>query len=810
MTEERPENWQRLEELFEAAGEYEGDRRDAFLADACAGDSALRREVEALLAAGEQADDVLESSPAVGASWPELLDDAAVNVPERIGQYRIKGVIASGGMGTVYEAEQEHPRRTVALKVMRWSLASPSAQRRFHYESQVLARLRHPGIAQVFEAGTHVDGTHRVPYFAMEYVGGARPITEYADEQDLGPRERLELFARVCDAVDHGHQKGVIHRDLKPGNILVDAGGQPRVIDFGIARSTGSDIAVTTMQTSAGELVGTLQYMSPEQCRADPNDIDTRSDVYALGVVLYELLSGKLPYDLTRVALHEATRVVCDQPPTRLSAVDARLRGDVETIVRKTLAKERDGRYGSAAALADDIRRYLAGEAISAHPPSTIYQLRKFTRRHKALVAGVAAVFAILLAGAIVSTILYSRAETARADEETISRFFLSDVLGQADLRRGQGPDVKLRKVLDEAARRLEGNSELASRPRVKAALHAAVGNAYISHNAYEPKAEKHLRAALEIRRRIFGPDHLQVAESLGDLAVAIWFKPKPTGQSPQSLLRQALAIRRSRLGEKHSQTLMTKVLLADWLCGLGKGEAEQIYREVLKDRREALGPKHKSVANTLNKLGQHLHWQNRLAEAEPLLRKALAMQTELLGADSLPVGETSLALGLLLDEKGESGQAELLLRKSLEIHRAKFNPEHVIIGHVTKHLGELLLKTERFKEAEPLLREALENQIAQRTPHKWYVPIRRLLYGRCLARLGRYEDAERELLKVHELLEAYRARTKDQTYEEVMRSSRRARVIVSHLADLYEALGKPDQAAKWRAKLSPQTRPAN
>jgi len=809
MTEDKPDNWQRLEELFEAAGEYEGDRRDAFLADACAGDSALRREVEALLAAGEQADEVLESSPVGGAGLPELLDDIPANVPEQIGKYRIKGVIASGGMGTVYEAEQEHPHRTVALKVMRWSLASPSVQRRFQYESQVLARLRHPGIAQVFEAGTHADGAHRLPYFAMEYVGGARPITEYADQQALDTRRRLELFAQVCDAVDHGHQKGVIHRDLKPGNILVDADGQPRVIDFGIARSTGSDIAVTTMQTSAGELIGTLQYMSPEQCLADPGDIDTRSDVYSLGVVLYELLCGKLPYDLTNVALHQATQVICDQPPTKLSTVDRGLRGDPETIVRKALAKDRHERYRSAAELAGDIRRYLAGEAITAHPPSAMYQLRKFARRHKALVAGVAMVFVILLASAIVSTVLYSRAESARADEGTISEFFLRDILGQADLRRGQGPDVKLRKVLDEAARRLEKNRELASRPRVKAALHAAVGNAYVSHNAYEPKAEEHVRTALEIRRRIFGPDHPKVAESLHDLAVAIWFKPKPRAQSPRSLLRQALAIRRSHLGENHSQTLMTKTLIADWLCYLGKAEAEQLYREVLKDQQEVLGPRHKGVANTLNKLGQHLHWQNRLAEAEPLLRKALAIRTELLGADSLPVGETSLALGLVLDEKGESGQAELLLKKSLAIHRAKYNPEHVIIGHATRHLGELLLKTERFKEAEPLLRESLENQIAQPIPHKWYMPIRRLLYGRRLTGLGRSEDAERELFKVLKLLETYRLKAKDQTYEEVMRP-RRARIAVGHLADLYEALGKPDQAAKWRAKLSLQTQPAN
>ncbi|MHC4695580.1 MAG: serine/threonine protein kinase, partial [Planctomycetota bacterium] len=223
----------------------------------------------------------------------------AARVPERIGQFHIKNVIASGGMGKVYEAIQEHPRRTVAVKVMKQGIASRSALRRFEFESQLLARLRHPGIAQVFEAGTHDDGTGAVPYFAMEYIPNARSITAFAKDKKLGTRDRLRLFARVCDAVHHGHQKGIIHRDLKPGNILVDSNGDPKIIDFGVARGTDSDMAVTTLQTDVGQLIGTLQYMSPEQCAADPHDIDTRSDVYALGVVLYELLCDRVPYTVT-------------------------------------------------------------------------------------------------------------------------------------------------------------------------------------------------------------------------------------------------------------------------------------------------------------------------------------------------------------------------------------------------------------------------------------------------------------------------------------------------------------------------------
>jgi len=242
--------------------------------------------------------------------------------PERIGGYTIRRVVAHGGMGTVYEALQREPRRVVALKVMKAGIASPEALRRFKYESQVLGRLRHPGIAQVYEAGTHDHGGDELPFFAMEYIPNALTITDYAREKKLGIRQRLDLAAQMCEAVHHGHQKGVIHRDLKPENILVDSQGQVKIIDFGVARTTDADLAVTTLQTDVGQLIGTLSYMSPEQCAADPHDIDTRSDVYALGVVLFELLSGQMPYEFGRRVIHEATRVICDEPPKRLSSIN--------------------------------------------------------------------------------------------------------------------------------------------------------------------------------------------------------------------------------------------------------------------------------------------------------------------------------------------------------------------------------------------------------------------------------------------------------------------------------------------------------
>lgn len=329
------------------------------------------------------------TAPGPGAPLPAaeatVVSATPAGVPERIGRYHIKRAVASGGMGTVYEAIQEQPRRTVALKLMRPGLLAPAARRRFEYEAQILARLRHPAIAQVYEAGTHRFAgpggrEEEVPYFAMEFVPDARTLTEYAAAKKLTIGQRLELFAEVCDAVHHGHQKGIVHRDLKPGNILIDSSGRPKVIDFGVARAVDADLAGTIMQTAAGQIVGTLQYMSPEQVEADPSELDARSDVYSLGVVLYELVTGKVPYDLSATPVSQVPRLIREQPPVRPSGLNPSLRGDPETIILTALRKDRDRRYASAAALGQDIRSLLASSPIAARRDSSLYVLRTRAR----------------------------------------------------------------------------------------------------------------------------------------------------------------------------------------------------------------------------------------------------------------------------------------------------------------------------------------------------------------------------------------------------------------------------------------------
>jgi eukaryotic-like serine/threonine-protein kinase len=406
-------------ELFGEAAQMPAPERDAFLDRECAGDARLRAEVASLLSHLDSAGGFLArglfDGPIVE---PKMLRDASLANGTRVSRYKVDRMLGEGGMGIVYLAQQETPRRDVALKVIRPSAATPAMLRRFVREAEVLGRLQHPGIAQIFEAGTaDVGGGAEQPFLAMELVIG-EPITDYARRAGLGLRERLDLIARLCDAVEHAHQRGMIHRDLKPANILVDGLGQPKILDFGVARAIDAGLPGATMATEVGTLIGTLAYMSPEQVGGDPASVDTRSDVYGLGVILYELVCGRRPLELGESGLFEAARRIRDEEPARPGTLKRELRGDVETIVLKAIAKDRERRYASAGALREDLRRYLAGEPIMARQDSTLYILRKTVRRHRGLVAGIALTLVGLAAFGVYASIQSEKERRARVHAE--------------------------------------------------------------------------------------------------------------------------------------------------------------------------------------------------------------------------------------------------------------------------------------------------------------------------------------------------------------------------------------------------------
>ncbi len=547
----------------------------------------------------------------------------------------------------------------------------------------------------------------------MELVRGRR-LDDYVRLKELGLEDRLTLLAEIADAVQHAHHRGVIHRDLKPANILVTESGGPKVLDFGLARAAQVELQ-STVQTMAGEVVGTMSYMSPEQVVGDMSELDTRSDVYALGVLLYELLSGRLPFDLSRKSLPEAVRIIREEEPARLSSIQRALPADVETIVAKALEKDKLRRYGSAADSAEDIRRFRRNEPIVARRPSASYQVRKFAHRHKGLVGGAVAVLIALLAGVVVSTwqavrasraerVAQARANDAQAEKakaEAVTKF-LTEMLASADPARAQGREVTVHAAVDEAARKIDAGAM--AEPGVEVAVRNAIGTTYEGLGLYEP-AERQLRAALDLQARS-GPNPALLADTNVRLVNVLYKAHKHAEAIP--VAREAVRLRKEALGPRHPDTATSLDDLGALLSVTGDAAAaEPLLREALAIRREVLGPNDPELAVSLNNLGFFLQEKRDLQQAESMFQEALAIDRRRLGNEHPEVATKLVNLSRVLMDQGKPESAEAPAREAVAIRRKVLGNEHPALANALDQLA-ITLDWRNPDEYERHSREAL------------------------------------------------------------------------------------------------------
>ena len=732
-------NIDRARSLFEAALALPEADRHGYLAKQCIDDPELKQLVLRLLS---------QASMATAESPIRSKHSVSLAPGTRVGSYTIISPIGEGGMGVVYRALQLQPEREVALKLIQPGALSERMLRRFELETEVLGRLKHPGIAQIFDAGTQQGPAGAQPFFAMELVDGL-PLNEYIIKKKLDTKGRLDLMAKICDAVEHAHQKGVIHRDLKPANILVSADGQPKILDFGVARATESDLQSVTMQTDIGQLVGTIPYMSPEQVLGDPAQLDTRSDVYGLGVVLYELLSGQLPYQLPEHMIHEAVRVIREVDPTRLSSLNTRLGGDVEIITGKALEKDKDRRYQSASGLASDIRHYLADEPITARAPSRSYQIRKFARRNRTLVGGLATTMLVLVLGVVAttyqwrSTLIAQQAERQQklAAEASVN-FLLNDMLGSIDPAvSGDGASVPVHQVIENASSQLQ--TRFGSLPNIELRFRIEFGSAYMLLGRHGQALEQLKIAQLLHTQLGFPKDDetgldidMRIAESnwrIGnaDEAIAMYqsieqqhetkktdrhfnfeiaiglggaFKAKNELDLARLEYQKALDISGNAQDQKKNQLLarynLTLVSIVDAIQNkstLSKEQYESIIGDALdsmsliyEESLLAYGQDSPFALNTNNEVASQLLRLRRTEECQLVYEELLPKMRSTFGERHWRVLQVNANYARLLEMEGDMESAQRVMEKVAVGYRDVYGPTNDATIRVVNRLAEL------------------------------------------------------------------------------------------------------------------------
>jgi eukaryotic-like serine/threonine-protein kinase len=727
-----PERRDQVQQIFEAAGDVQGAEREAYLDHACAGDADLRDRVEKLLAVDEWKSAVDHSPSTETAVIPILPPDR--EGADRVGRYRLLQKIGEGGMGEVWLAEQREPvRRRVALKLVKAGMNTREVMARFESERQALALMDHPAIAKVFDASSTPEGA---PYFVMEYVAGV-PITTYCDNHRLSTRERLELFVHVCEGVQHAHQKAIIHRDLKPSNILVtevDGRAAPKIIDFGVAKALAQKLSADTMFTRVGALIGTPEYMSPEQANSSGQDIDTRTDVYSLGVIFYELLAGTPPIDLRKIAFEEFLRRLREEEPPKPSTkvrtqgaakstdvahkrhtaapeLAKQIRGDLDAIALKALEKDRARRYGSPSDFGADIGRYLNHQAVLAVPPSAAYRARKFARRYRTALATIAAFILVLVVAAIVSIRQSIRANREAAVAQAVNDFLQNDLLAQASASTQASqstkpdPDLKVRTALDRAAARIGGKFE--RQPEVEAAIRDTIGQTYGDLGLYT-EARHQFERALELQRRVLGKNDARTLAT----AMALGHTVDRQGKWPDAevILRETLETQRRVLGSEHPETLATMLNLASVYQEQGKySQAEAIGNQVLEIRRRVSGPEHPYTLKSMHNLALLYHEQGNEAQAETLYSQLVKIRRRVIGPEHPDTLASVGNLGLIYRAEGKLTEAEALWSQNLEIERRVLGPEHPDTLMTMNNLITVDVDLGRFALAAMLAGQVLE-----------------------------------------------------------------------------------------------------
>lgn len=674
------ERYRRLKRAFTELRELPEAERAARASDLCGGDAALLAELEALLRAdaGETlfgpGDAVLRSIGDAAWAVGTGTSGAAEETPERIGPFRVEGLIAQGGMAAVYRATQEHPGRTVAIKLIRPGPGSGGLLARLDREADLLARLQHPNIAQVFDAGRFDSGLGKLPYLVMEYVEGA-PIDVAARERGLGIEERVRLLVEVARAVEHAHQRGVIHRDLKPANVMLTPEGRVKVLDFGVARLLDEEHGTATVHTRPGQLVGTVRYMSPEQAGGRPQDVDTRTDVYGLGVLAYELLGGRAAFDVDDLTVLEAARVVREQSPARLGQVEAGARGDLETIVAKAMEKDKERRYASASEFAADLERYLSDEPVLARRASGVYLARKFVRRHRGPVAGAAmAVLALVAGTAFASWQAVERSKEAarlRAVNTFWNELFRSPNPGESSLEEGS-VDVTVAAYLEEASERL--GEAYAGQPAVEAELRATIGATYLVMDDFA-RALPELERAWMLQADLFGAHDRRTL--LGRVQIAEALVGLTRHEEAETMLRETLGWIEKAAGPNSEEAVVCVNLLSSLSVYSGDMEGVTSWTEEAVARIRAGGLERTSAgANALTNLG----WQ-RMRRADPEAARAL-LEEALVSWERVDDTSADLErLGVMQHlaelewRGGRFARAAELLDEVVRVHLERFGP---------------------------------------------------------------------------------------------------------------------------------------